>query len=53
MDNATCTTEDPAAGEQHDVQNQKDTEQASPTPALQGTMLSTAPVVWRPLMLEP
>ncbi|WP_456023726.1 hypothetical protein [Pseudomonas protegens] len=53
MDNATCTTEEPAADEQHDLQSQKEIEQASPKPALQGTMLSSAPVVWRPLMLEP
>jgi hypothetical protein len=53
MDNAACTTEEPPACEQHDLQNENETEQASPKPALQGTMLSTAPVVWRPLMLEP
>jgi hypothetical protein len=56
MDNVACNTEERPASEQHETQNNHEHGQANhqpPEPVQQTATLSTVPVVWRPLMLEP
>jgi len=56
MDNVACHTEKPPADEQQNTENKHSTESANhetPDPKQHNAILGVAPIVWRPLMLEP
>jgi len=56
MDNVACDTEKPPTDELQDTENKHPPEPANhetPDPKQHNAILGVAPIVWRPLMLEP
>ncbi|WP_158013184.1 MULTISPECIES: hypothetical protein [Pseudomonas] len=56
MDNVACDTEKLPANEQQDTENKHSPEPANhetPDPKQDNAILGVAPIIWRPLMLEP